>query len=165
MHCHAGKKSKTSQWYQILGFVVLVTVATMIIPIPVPGGGFFNFGDVMIVFVGLYAGKKAGALAGGIGSAIADLLLFPLFAPITLVVKGIEGFICGLAHQKKGLLQFVFPLLGSAFIVLGYFVGEWFMPQLGKAVAMADLPVNVVQASAGFIGGRALYEAARYLDL
>ncbi|MFO8144156.1 MAG: ECF transporter S component [Candidatus Syntrophosphaera sp.] len=165
IHCHGQKQHGTGLWYQNLGFIVLVTVATMIIPIPIPGGGFFNFGDVMIVFVGLYAGRKAGALAGGIGSAIADLLLFPLFAPITFVVKGVEGYICGLAHGKRGFAQFILPLIGSGFIVLGYFLGEWFMPQLGKAVALADLPVNIVQASAGFIGGRALFEAARYLDI
>lgn len=165
IHCHGRKQHGTGAWYQNLGFIVLVTVATMIIPIPIPGGGFFNFGDVMIVFVGLYAGRKAGALAGGIGSAIADLLLFPLFAPITFVVKGLEGYVCGLAHGKSGFLQFILPLAGSAIIVVGYFLGEWFMPQLGKAVALADLPVNIVQASAGFIGGRALFEAARYLDI
>jgi uncharacterized membrane protein len=163
--CHHGKKRSTGRWYLILGFLVMVTVATMIIPIPVPGGGFFNFGDVIVVFVGLYMGKKAGALAGGIGSAIADLLLFPLFAPITLVVKGLEGFICGLGYGKGTLGKLLFPLLGTSVIVAGYFLGEWFMPQLGKAVAMADLPVNIVQAAVGFTGGRALYEAARYLDL
>ncbi len=163
--CHSGKSKQTGQWYLILGFVVLVTVATMIIPIPVPGGGFFNFGDVMIVFIGLYAGRKAGAIAGGIGSAIADLLLFPLFAPITLVVKGLEGYVCGLAHRRSGLWQIVFPLAGSVLIVLGYFCGEWALPQLGKAVAIADLPVNLVQASVGFLGGRALFEAAKFLDV
>ncbi len=163
--CHGGKILGTGRWYQILGFIVLVTVATMIIPIPVPGGGFFNFGDVLIVFTGLWAGSKAGAIAGGIGSAIADLLLFPLFAPITLVVKGLEGYICGLGHRRSGIWQFVFPLAGSGVIVIGYFLGSWALPQLGKAVAIADLPVNLVQASVGFIGGRALFEAARYLDL
>lgn len=163
--CHGLKTSPTGQWYLILGFVVLVTVATMIIPIPVPGGGFFNFGDVMIVFIGLHAGRKAGAIAGGIGSAIADLLLFPLFAPITLIVKGVEGYVCGLAHQRSGLWQIIFPLLGSAIIVAGYFFGEWTLPQLGKAVALADLPVNAVQASVGFFGGRALFEAAKFLDI
>ncbi len=163
--CHGGRTSQTGQWYLILGFVVLVTVATMIIPIPVPGGGFFNFGDVMIVFIGLHAGRKAGAIAGGIGSAIADLLLFPLFAPITLIVKGLEGYLCGLAHGRSGFWKVVLPLAGSVILVAGYFIGEWSLPQLGKAVALADLPVNLVQAAVGFSGGRALFEATRSLDL
>jgi uncharacterized membrane protein len=119
----------------------------------------------MIVFIGLYAGKKAGALAGGIGSALADLLLFPIFAPITFIVKGLEGFICGMAHQKSGVWKIIFPLIGAVVIVVGYFIGEWCLPQLGKAVALADLPVNIVQALVGFVGGRALFEAAKYLKL
>lgn len=163
--CHGKPVRGSGDWYLVLGFTVMVTVATMIVPIPVPGGGFFNFGDVMVVFVGLYAGKRAGALAGGIGSAIADLLLFPLFAPITLLVKGTEGFLCGLAFKRNGIMRTVFSLLGAGVIVLGYFLGEWFMPQLGKAVAVADLPVNIIQAVAGFLGGRALFEAARHFDL
>lgn len=163
--CHGGKASGTGQWYLNLGYVVLVTVSTMIIPIPIPGGGFFNFGDVMIVFIGLHAGRRSGALAGGIGSAIADLLLFPLFAPITLIVKGLEGWLSGLGHNSSGLARFLFPLAGSAVMVGGYFLGELVLPQLGKAVAVADLGVNVVQALVGFVGGRALFEAAKYLDI
>jgi uncharacterized membrane protein len=92
-------------------------------------------------------------------------LLFPLFAPITLIVKGLEGFICGLAHQKSGFWQIIFPLIGAIVIIVGYFVGEWFLPQLGKAVALADLPVNIIQALVGFVGGRALFEAVKYLNL
>ena len=163
--CHGQKTRHASVWFLTVGFTVLVTVATVIIPIPVPGGGFFNFGDVLIVFIGLYAGSKAGAIAGGIGSAIADLMLFPLFAPITLVVKGLEGFICGLAHRKSGLFTFLFPLAGALVLISGYFLGELLMPQFGLTVAVADLPANIVQALVGFFGGRALFEAARYLDL
>ena len=163
--CHGGKSGGTGKWYLNLGYVVLVTVATMIIPIPIPGGGFFNFGDVMIVFIGLHAGRRAGALAGGIGSAIADLLLFPLFAPITLLVKGLEGWLSGLGHKSSGLGRFLFPLSGCALMVGGYFLGEWALPQLGKAVAIADLGVNIVQGLVGFVGGRALFEAAKYLDI
>jgi uncharacterized membrane protein len=163
--CHNGKIHQTGEWYLNLGFIILVTVTTVIIPIPIPGGGFFNFGDVMIVFIGLYSGRKAGMLAGGIGSAIADLMIFPMFAPITLIVKGCEGYICGLAHQKNDFLQLMLPLIGCSVMVAGYFLGEWMMPQLGFAVAMSDFLANSVQATAGFIGGRILFEAATYLEM
>ncbi len=153
------------KWYLTVAFTVLVTVSTLLIRIPVAGGGYFNFGDVMIVFVGLYAGKKTGAIAGGIGSAIADLIGFPLFAPITLVVKGLEGLISGFGHGKATLGTFIFPLVAVLWLVAGYFLGTWWLPQLGKAVAIADLPANLIQAASGLIGGRALYEAARRLNL
>lgn len=153
------------KWYLVVGLTVLVTVCTMLIRIPIAGGGYFNFGDVMIVFVGLYAGKRTGAIAGGLGSAIADLIGFPLFMPITLVAKGLEGFICGFAHQKKTASTFIFPILGTTVMVLGYFAGSWLLPQLGKAVALADLPGNLIQALAGVVGGRALFEGAKRLGL
>ncbi len=153
------------KWYLVVGFTVLVMVATLLIRIPIAGGGYFNFGDVVVVFVGLYAGKWIGAIAGGVGSALADLIGFPIFAPITLVVKGLEGFVCGLAHEKSDVFTILFPLLGVYLMVAGYFVGTWLFPQLGLAAAVADLLANVIQAAAGFIGGRALFEAAKRLGI
>ena len=88
------------KWYLSVGFTVLVMVTTLLIRIPVPGGGYFNFGDVIIVFCGLYAGKKAGMIAGGIGSALADLIGFPIFAPVTLIAKGLLGLFAGMAKRR-----------------------------------------------------------------
>jgi len=42
-----------------------------------------------------------GALAGGLGSALADLLLgYPFYAPATLVIKACEGFIVGFLSRR-----------------------------------------------------------------
>ncbi|MDY0151048.1 MAG: ECF transporter S component [Candidatus Cloacimonas sp.] len=147
------------KWYLIVGLTVLVMVSTLLIRFPIPGGGYFNLGDVVIVFTGLYAGKKIGFLAGGIGSALADLIGFPVFAPITFVVKGIEGFLCGLGQGSNKLLSYLMPALGVLFMVFGYFLGCLLFPNLGKVVAIADLPVNLVQALVGYVGGRALFIA------
>lgn len=153
------------KWYLVVGFTVLVTVATLLIRIPIAGGGYFNFGDVVVIFVGLYAGSKVGAIAGGLGSAIADLIGFPIFAPITLVVKGLEGFVCGFAYQEKGFLTILFPVLAGLVLISGYFLGTMLLPQLGKAAALSDLPGNILQAVFGVIGGRALFEASKRLGI
>ncbi len=147
------------KWYLVVGFTVLVMVTTLLIRIPIPGGGYFNFGDVIIVFCGLYAGRKAGLIAGGIGSALADLIGFPIFAPITLVAKGLLGLFAGMGKDKAGLVKNLYPILGAAIMVLVYFGGTWILPAMGKAAALADLPANLIQASLGFIGGRLLYAA------
>jgi len=131
----------------------------LLIRIPIPGGGYFNFGDVIIVFCGLYAGRKAGLIAGGIGSALADLIGFPIFAPITLVAKGLLGLFAGMGKDKAGFVKNLYPILGAAIMVLVYFGGTWILPAMGKAAALADLPANLIQASLGFIGGRLLYAA------
>ncbi len=39
---------------------------------------------------------------GGLGSALADILLsYTHYAPITFIVKGIEGYIAGTLLEKK----------------------------------------------------------------
>ncbi|MCK9557120.1 MAG: ECF transporter S component [Candidatus Cloacimonetes bacterium] len=147
------------KWYITVGFTVLVMASTLLIRIPVPGGGYFNFGDVVIVFCGLYAGRRSGLIAGAIGSALADIIGFPLFAPITLVAKGSLGFFAGLGKDAHNRVRFIWPIVGGILMVTVYFVGTWFMPSFGKAAAFADLPPNLLQALLGFIGGRLLYKA------
>ncbi|HNV63400.1 MAG TPA: ECF transporter S component [Candidatus Cloacimonas acidaminovorans] len=147
------------KWYLIVGLTVMVMIATVLVRIPVPGGGYFNLGDVVIIFSGLFGGWKAGLIAGGIGSALADLIGFPVFAPITLIVKGLEGLVAGLAKPAVKWQIYFFPAIAVIIMIAGYFLGCWLFPNLGLAVAIADLPVNIIQAVAGYIGGIALHLA------
>ena len=152
------------KWYLKVGFTVLVMVTTLLIRIPVPGGGYFNFGDVVIVFAALLGGSRSAALAGGIGSALADLIGFPIFAPITLVAKGLLGLLAGLGKDKPTLLSMLFPVLGGMAMVAVYFLGSWLMPSLGFAAALADLPANLLQSAFGITGGRLLFTAWQRLE-
>ncbi|MDP3114331.1 MAG: ECF transporter S component [Candidatus Cloacimonadaceae bacterium] len=152
------------KWYFLVGLTVMVTVGTLLFRIPIPGGGYFNFGDVVVVFAGLYAGKKVGMIAGGVGSAIADLIGFPIFAPITLIAKGLEGLLCGFGHGKKALYTFLFPAIGVSVMVVVYFFGTWLLPQSGLAGAIAELVPNMLQALFGFAGGRMLYAAFKHFE-
>ena len=55
--------------------MALTTVMTMIVQIPVIGAhGYVNMGDTVVLFTALYLGKKEGAIVGGLGSALADLI-------------------------------------------------------------------------------------------
>ncbi len=142
------------KWYYLVGITIAVMVITLFIRIPLPSKGYFNFGDVAVVFSGLFLGFKGGALAGGIGSALADILGgFPLFAPLTLIAKGLEGLLSGLAKDKTGFRFFLFPALGVLVMVAVYFAGETLMPQIGIGGALAELPANLIQAGGGYAGG------------
>lgn len=152
------------KWYISVGFIVLVMVSTLLIRIPVPGGGYFNFGDVVIVFAALLGGSFTGALAGGIGSALADLIGFPIFAPITLIAKGLLGALAGLGKGRKPIYSVIFPVLGGAVMVGVYFAGTWIMPSLGKAAALADLAPNLLQSAFGITGGRLLFAAWQRIE-
>ena len=86
---------KTLIRYSVL--MALTTVMTMVIHIPTVGtNGYLNLGDMVVFIAALTMGKKAGFIVGGLGSALADLLLgYTHYAPITFIVKGLEGYIAG----------------------------------------------------------------------
>lgn len=81
----------------------LVFVATAIIPqIPIPfTEGYVHTGDSMIFVASILLGWKYGVIAGGVGSAMADLFLgYSHWALPTLIIKGIMGAIVGLMAQE-----------------------------------------------------------------
>ncbi len=69
--------------------MAMVTVATMLIQVPVPATkGFINVGDTVIFVAALMFGPRTGVIAGGVGSALADLLSgYAHWAPWTLSSK------------------------------------------------------------------------------
>lgn len=146
-------------WKLFLGIILAGVVAgmTMIVRIPIPGtGGYLNLGDIAVVFCGLFLGGWTGALVAGVGSAFADVVGgFYIFAPITLLAKGLEGLITGTLGRKH------WPWIALAVLsmVLVYFVAELFLPGMGKAAALSELPFNLLQAAAGGIGGFVVYKA------
>ncbi len=148
-----------NKWYLVVALGVITTVVTMTLQVPNGLGGYTNLGDIVVVFAALLLGQYGGALVGGLGSAAADLILgYGIFAPITFIAKGLEGYVCGLAANKKGLVFHLLPLVGVLLMVAGYFVGEIFLPSMGLAAALAELLPNAVQALVGYVGGKALFE-------
>jgi uncharacterized membrane protein len=80
----------------------LVTVTTVVIPIPVPfTNGYVHPGDSMVFMAVLLLGRGRGALAAGVGSAFADVVLgFFIWAPFTFVIKGGMAFVAGFIIEK-----------------------------------------------------------------
>jgi uncharacterized membrane protein len=82
-------------------FAALVCIATIIFRIEIPAtSGYFNIGETIIYITALLFGPFVGAFAGGLGSAIADMIGYPIFAPGTLIIKGFEGAIVGFLKKK-----------------------------------------------------------------
>jgi len=80
----------------------LVTATTSALTVNIPATrGYFNLGDMMVYTAAVLTGPLVGALAGGIGSAISDVLLSPAFAPGTLVIKGLEGLTVGYLYRGR----------------------------------------------------------------
>jgi uncharacterized membrane protein len=131
-----------------------VAVATLLVRVPNPMGGYFNLGDVAIFIVALTFNPVIGGVAGGIGSAIADLIGFPVFVIPTLLVKGLEGFLAGMISDKKTPLRDMLAVLvGGGEMILGYFLIELIFLQWGLGGALGEVPGNVGQIVIGAVLG------------
>ena len=132
--------------------MALTTVMTMIVQIPVIGAhGYVNMGDTVVLFTALYLGKKEGA-------ALADLISgYGVYAPVTLIAKGLEGFVCGLIADKVSgrAGRIIGTLVGGTIMVTGYFIGEIFM--YGLKTSAAAVPANSMQAIFGIITSLVIY--------
>ncbi|MBV8842354.1 MAG: ECF transporter S component [Bryobacterales bacterium] len=174
-HSSAELTTKTSltQWALIAMLTGLAAFGTVLIRIPVPATtGYFNIGDVFVVWAGLWLGPLGGLIVGAIGPTIADAIGFPQFILATAVTKGLEGLIVGLlAYRSKGVARKVIAAaVGSTMIVVGCFSFEAYIyPKLGSGIpffAVTDLGAatveilpNLVQAVIGAAVGVALWRA------
>jgi uncharacterized membrane protein len=142
-------------------FAALVfVVSSQIPPIPIPAtSGYFNIGETTIYIAALVFGPLVGVLSGGIGSALSDAFLgFGLFVPGTLVIKGIEGGITGFLNvqlrrriSNLTLCATISVVAGGIEMVVGYFLYEKFVIGYPLAVALAEVPFNVIQMLIGLI--------------
>ena len=132
-------------------FAAVICVLTMVIQIPIPAtGGYINIGDLGVMIAGLLLGPVIGGIAGGVGSMLADLLSgYVIYAPATLIIKGLEGLVIGLiANPKKNYKKLTYRdiiavIVGGIIIVSGYFIYESIL--YGPAVAIVEIPGNIFQ--------------------
>ena len=140
----------------------LIFVMTAIPQIPTPIGGYVHLGDVIITFSALAFGPWVGAVAGGLGTALADLYVgYPQFAAISLVVHGLQGLAMGLIMRRgeNAVTLTLTILVGAAIVVGGYFVAEIFL--FGIAQASLELLLNALQGLVGGVAGVPLYLAVK----
>jgi uncharacterized membrane protein len=154
----ATKKRKLSTFQisvaAIFAALVAVSTITFFLPIAVTSG-YFNFGEIFIYVAALLFGPFVGLFAGT-GATIADIVRASSYAPVTFIVKAMEGFLVGFLVKKFNskiknfTLCAVFAILIGGFeMVMGYFVYEAFL--FGYAVALLELPVNIVQMLVGLV--------------
>ncbi|MDZ7849584.1 MAG: ECF transporter S component [Halodesulfurarchaeum sp.] len=126
-----------------------VAVATLFTRIPV-GIGYLNFGEVFIYTGAFLFGGTVGGLAGGIGAAAADVISgYVFFAPVTLVAKGIEGYVVGEVAGDSLRSKAIAVALGAPFMIVAYVLAVAYLEGLPLALAK-ELPVDILQAVVGF---------------
>jgi uncharacterized membrane protein len=136
----------------------LVAVATLLFVVPIPAtSGYFNLGETLIYIAALLLGPLVGATAGA-GATIADILVAAQFAPGTFTIKAIEGFLVGFLNRKLNkntrsitLSATVAIVIGGFEMVLGYFLYEQLVLGYPFALALVEVPFNIVQMLIGLL--------------
>lgn len=150
----------------------LCCVATMVIQIPTPTGGFVNLGDTVIILAASLLSPVYAFLSAAIGSALSDILAgYAQYSIATFVIKGLMALVmcillrvfCKIAKDNAAL-SILFTLLtalcGEVIMVAGYFVFEATVLSYGMGAVASVIP-NIIQGTAGIIGGTMLVELVK----
>ena len=140
----------------------LTTVVTWVLPIPMPATeGYINFGDAVIFLTALFAGPVPAMVVGGIGSMLADVIGgYMHWAGFTLLIKGLEGLICGLIVKKLNKKdKFYIDILGLVAAGVWMVVGYYFAGAIlyGWAGSLESLPGNCIQGGVSIVVAYMLY--------
>lgn len=135
-------------------FAALAYVATSIIRVPIDAtGGYVNIGDTIVLLSAWMIGGIYGALAAGIGSAMADLLAgYSVFVPGTFLIKflmALAAYLIFIMIKKSNIYKIVGYIISGVaaelIMVLGYFLYESTILGYGLGAA-ASIPGNLTQA-------------------
>ena len=142
-------------------FAALGCVGTMVLQIPSPTGGYMNLGDAVVILGAWLLGPVYGAVAGGVGPALADLLSgYAVYVPATLVIKALMALTAALLYRglgKRGRTLLPCALAAEVPMVLGYWLFDGALAALSGGGALGlclvgsavGIPSNLVQAAFG----------------
>ncbi len=139
-------------------FAALVAAATLLFVVPIPATtGYFNLGETLIYIAALLFGPLVGAVAGA-GATIADVLVAAQYAPGTFAIKAIEGFLVGFLSKKLNrkiqnitVSASIAIVIGGFEMVIGYFFYETLVLGYPFALALVEVPLNIVQMLIGLM--------------
>lgn len=140
--------------------VALVFVSTFFLNIKLPiaaNGGLVHLGTAMLFIASILFGPKKGALAGAIGMGLFDIVGgWLIWAPITIVARGLQGYIVGKITWSKGrkgnsiALNVIATIVSMPVMIAVYYIGEGIL--YGNWVApLASIPGDVLQNVLGVI--------------
>ncbi|WP_026487401.1 ECF transporter S component [Caldanaerobius polysaccharolyticus] len=142
--------SEKTKHIAVLGLLMaLLIAATAVTKFAIPKPSiYFNLGEAVIYLVALLYGGKTGGILGGVGSALADLISgYPIWAPFTFVIKGLEGFIVGSVNRKKDAILAI--TLGAPVMLIGYSISAGLIYGIG-AIPL-EFAGDLIQVTLGAI--------------
>lgn len=133
-------------------WIALTLIFTAFVNVQIPAfggaGGLVHLGNVPLFVAAMLFGKRTGALAGGIGMGLFDILTgWIAWAPCTILTCGLMGMVVGaICEKKKTMLAKVVAMVLALMIkIAGYFFYESFLLGNGMMAAIKSIPGNCVQ--------------------
>lgn len=136
-------------------FIAIVFLGVFIIKFPGPFG-YAHIGDSMIFLSVLMLGGRRGAVAGGLGAAIADIVSgYTIWAVPTMICKALMAIVMGEIIRThlfgiKGRMLWITAALAGG-IVQGFAYEFFWFVLFGKAAAIAAVPGLTFQTVSGII--------------
>ena len=147
--------TKTKTFVRAALFAALTAVATMAIAIPLPGGGYANLGDAVVLLSAFFLPAPYAAVAAGLGAGLADVLLsYTIYAPATFLIKALMA-LCAAALARGKKRRIIAAILAECIMVAGYFLFETVL--YGVAGAAPALAGNSVQGIVGAVAALILF--------
>ena len=151
--------NKTTKIVMTALMAAMTCIATMIIQVPSPTGGYIHLGDGLVLLSGIILGPVYGALGAGIGSMFADLLSgYPQYALATFIIKALAAVVGGLLFHlctTKKVPQIVSIILagigGGIIVTGGYLIFDSFLLGNSFVASVTGVPANIVQNVFGVI--------------
>ena len=147
--------------------IAFTCVLTMAVRIPSPTKGYLNLGDAAVLLSGWLLGPIYGPIAGGVGSALADLFAgYPIYVPGTLLIKAAMALAVSLVparFKKDGISRprlgfMVASVIAESVMIAGYYLFEAAVIGEGFAAALTGVPGNIAQGIVGAAGAYLLIE-------
>ncbi|MGX4600904.1 ECF transporter S component [Faecalimicrobium sp. JNUCC 81] len=142
--------------------IALVFIATKFINIKLPisiNGGLIHLGNTMLFISAIVFGKKKGAISGAFGMALFDLVSgWTMWAPFTLIVRGIMGYIIGSISWSSGkygnntVTNIFAIIIAGIWMLIGYYITEVILYG-NLTVPLTSIPGNITQVVIGLIIG------------
>jgi uncharacterized membrane protein len=156
----------------IVLMAAITCIATIIVRIPTPVGGYVNLGDGFALACGMILGPLSGSIAAGAGSALADLINgYSSIAPATFVIKAFMATGASIClkllagRSRSGAYNYVNTAIAAAtgelIMIAGYYIYDaayaiYSNNRLNRNILMQalrnsslKLPFEFLQASIG----------------
>ena len=142
----------------------MTAVATILIQIPTLTKGYVNLGDCIVNVSAWLIGVPYGALAAGIGSALADVITgYFIYAPVTFFIKALMAVVSfytfnAVSRKSKTLTaRITASVMAEIVMALGYTMYEVILYH-SWTYAVIGIYGNIAQGVMGVLSSVAVYE-------